>query len=101
MKVKNIVCVTISVLLCGLVAASVAVAADRVKLKGSGASFPFPLYGQWFKAYSQAHRNVQIDYQAKGSGAGIKDFINKTVDVAASDAAMTDEDMAQVDVGVM
>ena len=41
-----------------------------------------------------------MDYQAKGSGAGIKDFVNKTVDFAASDAAMTDEEIASVDVGV-
>jgi phosphate transport system substrate-binding protein len=100
MKGKHIAYVTILLILCGLVAASVGVAADRVKLKGSGASFPFPLYGQWFKDYGKDHRQVQIDYQAKGSGAGIKDFINKTVDFAASDAAMTDEEMAAVDVGV-
>jgi phosphate transport system substrate-binding protein len=75
-------------------------AADKVKLQGSGASFPFPLYGQWFKTYSKKHRNVTIDYQAKGSGAGIKDFMNRTVDFAASDAAMTDEEMAAVTAGV-
>ena len=71
-----------------------------VKLKGSGASFPFPLYGRWFKEYGKVNKHVQVDYQAKGSGAGIKDFVNKTVDFAASDAAMTDEEIAAVDVGV-
>ncbi len=77
-----------------------AVAADQLRLVGSGASFPFPLYSSWFKTYSKAHDGVLVDYQAKGSGAGIKDFINKTVDFAASDAAMTDEQMAQVKEGV-
>jgi phosphate transport system substrate-binding protein len=71
-----------------------------VKLTGSGASFPYPLYDRWFKEYSQSHDGVKIDYQAKGSGAGIKDFINGTVDFGASDAAMKDEEMAQVDKGV-
>jgi phosphate transport system substrate-binding protein len=71
-----------------------------VKLKGSGASFPFPLYGQWFKAYNKQNRHIKIDYQAKGSGAGIKDFINHTVDFAASDVAMEDEEMAEVKEGV-
>jgi phosphate transport system substrate-binding protein len=66
------------------------------KLTGSGASFPAPLYLEWFKAYEQAH-DVRIDYQAKGSGAGIKDFTNGIVDFAASDAAMTDEEIAEVD----
>jgi len=76
------------------------VTAQGVRLIGSGASFPFPLYGRWFKEYGKVNTHVQVDYQAKGSGAGIKDFVNKTVDFAASDAAMTDEEIASVDVGV-
>src|SRR5262245_48781650 len=75
-------------------------AQDRVRLTGSGASFPFPLYSAWFKAFGNAHRSVAVDYQAKGSGAGIQDFINHTVDFAASDAAMTDEEIAKVPGGV-
>jgi phosphate transport system substrate-binding protein len=81
-------------------AASSSLAAESIKLKGSGASFPFPLYGRWFKDYGKVNKSVQVDYQAKGSGAGIKDFINRTVDFAASDAAMTDEEMAAVEGGV-
>jgi phosphate transport system substrate-binding protein len=88
------------ILLCGLLAGSLGWAGEAVRLKGSGASFPFPLYGLWFKEYGKVHRNVIIDYQAKGSGAGIKDFMNKTVDFAASDAAMSDEEMTAVDGGV-
>jgi len=84
----------------GVLTASFGWAGEAVRLKGSGASFPFPLYSFWFKEYSKIHPNVIIDYQAKGSGAGIRDFINKTVDFAASDAAMTDEEMKQVEVGV-
>jgi phosphate transport system substrate-binding protein len=83
-----------------LFTASCGWAGEAVRLRGSGASFPFPLYGLWFKEYGKAHRNVVIDYQAKGSGAGIRDFVNKTVDFAASDAAMTDEEMAEVAGGV-
>src|SRR5262245_9417729 len=91
---------SIFVLLSGLLVAPSLLAEDKLRLTGSGASFPFPLYGQWFKDYSKAHSDVTVDYQAKGSGAGIRDFINKTVDFAASDAAMTDEEMAQVKEGV-
>lgn len=69
----------------------------NVKLTGSGASFPFPLYDRWFKDYCKSHDGVKVDYQAKGSGAGIKDFINGTTDFGASDAAMTDEEIAQVE----
>lgn len=71
-----------------------------VKLQGAGASFPAPLYLKWFKAYGEAHPNVQIDYQSIGSGGGVKSFIDKTVDFAASDAAMKPEDQAKVDGGV-
>lgn len=76
-------------------------AQDRIRLTGSGASFPFPLYSAWFKAFSSAHKGVTVDYQAKGSGAGIQDFINRTVDFAGSDAAMTDEQIAKVTGGVV
>ena len=75
-------------------------AQDSLRLTGSGATFPFPLYSVWFKAYSGKTKGVTVDYQGKGSGAGIQDFINRTVDFAASDAAMTDEQMAKVPGGV-
>src|SRR5215468_9051132 len=74
--------------------------ATVVKLQGAGASFPAPIYSKWFKTYSAAHKNVQIDYQSVGSGSGVKSFIDKTVDFGASDAAMKPEDIARVDVGV-
>ena len=75
-------------------------AQDRIRLTGSGASFPFPIYATWFKDFSQKTKNVAVDYQAKGSGAGVQDFLNKTVDFAASDSAMKPEEMAKVDGGV-
>ena len=80
--------------------AGLAQAQDSLRLTGSGATFPFPLYGAWFKQFSGKQKSVTVDYQGKGSGAGIQDFINHTVDFAASDAAMTDEEMAKVAGGV-
>lgn len=100
MNIQYVARVLLPLMMCSLMVPIPGRAAESVSLKGSGASFPFPLYGRWFKDYSKAHKAVRIDYQAKGSGAGIKDFINKTVDFAASDAAMTDEQIAEVDVGV-
>jgi phosphate transport system substrate-binding protein len=73
---------------------------EGAKLQGAGASFPAPLYQKWFKSYSASHDGVEIDYQSIGSGGGVKSVIDKTVDFGASDAAMTPEDMAKVDVGV-
>ena len=75
--------------------------AEEIKLTGSGASFPFPIYGAWFKDFSKQTKGVTVDYQAKGSGAGIQDFTNNTVDFAASDAAMDDEEIAKVKQGVV
>jgi phosphate transport system substrate-binding protein len=72
-----------------------------MRLVGSGASFPFPLYSAWFKDFSRKTDGVTVDYQAKGSGAGIQDLINKTVDFAASDAAMTPEQISKVADGVV
>lgn len=74
--------------------------ADDVKLIGSGASFPFPIYAKWFKDFSASH-DARVDYQSKGSGAGIQDFINQVVDFAGSDAAMNDEEIAQAKDGVV
>jgi phosphate transport system substrate-binding protein len=71
-----------------------------VKLQGAGASFPAPLYLKWVKAYSAAHPGVQVDYQSVGSGSGVKSFMDRTVDFAASDAAMKPDDMTKVEGGV-
>jgi phosphate transport system substrate-binding protein len=73
---------------------------ESVKLQGAGASFPAPLYLKWFKSYSTTKPNIQVDYQSVGSGSGVKSFMDRTVDFAASDAAMKPEDMAKVDGGV-
>ena len=72
----------------------------ETRIVGSGASFPAPIYTTWFKQFSRANKDIQINYQSKGSGAGIRDFQNGVVDFAASDAAMTDEEIAKVDRGV-
>ena len=83
----SILLATVGLTSCGGAGASNE-AAD-VRLPGTGASFPFPIYSKWFKAYSEAHQNVEIDYQSTGSGSGVKSFIDKTVDFGASDKAMT------------
>jgi phosphate transport system substrate-binding protein len=71
-----------------------------VRLQGSGASFPFPIYSKWFKIYSEARQNVEINYQSTGSGSGVKNFIDKTVDFAASDKALTPQEIGRVAAGV-
>lgn len=83
-----------------LTISSVSIADNKVRLTGSGASFPAPIYLSWFKTLNKVNPNLVVDYQSKGSGAGVQDFLNKTVDFAASDSAMKMEDMAKVSEGV-
>lgn len=68
---------------------------------GSGASFPAPIYARWFRDFSQATPGARVDYQSKGSGAGIQDFLNQVVDFAGSDAAMSDEDIGSAENGAV
>ncbi|MDD4914383.1 MAG: phosphate ABC transporter substrate-binding protein PstS [Methylococcales bacterium] len=98
-KIGFVTCMLAIVL--NLICPGSAAAQDALRITGSGASFPFPLYTLWFKDFSRLHQDADIDYQAKGSGAGILDFINHTVDFAASDAAMTADEIAQVPDGVV
>jgi phosphate transport system substrate-binding protein len=74
---------------------SSALSADTAA-NGSGASFPFPLYAKWAKDFSRQNKDVRVQYQAVGSGAGIRAFIAETVDFAASDAAMNDDEISKV-----
>ncbi len=70
--------------------------ADTITLNASGATFPAPLYGRWFAEYNKLHPDVQINYQGIGSGAGIKQFTGGLTDFGASDAAMSDAEIAAV-----
>ena len=90
-----------AVCLCAAAAFSNGAHAEAMHLVGSGASFPFPIYAAWLKDFSKQNPGVTVDYQAKGSGAGIQDFINHTVDFAASDAAMKDEEIAKIPEGAV
>jgi len=72
---------------------------EQVTLQGAGATFPAPLYQVWFETYTEQHPNIKIDYQANGSGAGIKAITEGTVDFGASDAPMKDEEIAKLPQG--
>ena len=74
---------------------------EHITIQGTGATFPAPLYQRWFSEYNKLHPDVQINYQALGSGAGVKQFQEGLVNFGASDAAMTDEEIAAVKDGVV
>src|SRR5574341_762678 len=65
--------------------------AGSVQINGAGATFPFPLYSRWFYDYAFVDASVKFNYQSIGSGGGIKQITEKTVDFGASDAILNDE----------
>ncbi|MGA8301740.1 MAG: phosphate ABC transporter substrate-binding protein PstS [Terriglobales bacterium] len=67
----------------------------QTTLNGAGATFPYPIYSKWFSEYNKLHPDVQINYQSIGSGGGIRQVINGTVDFGASDGPMTDEQLKE------
>lgn len=71
------------------------------QLSGAGATFPAPLYQRWAVEYNKLHPEVQVNYQSVGSGAGVKNFTQGVVDFGASDAAMSDAEIAKVQNGVV
>ncbi len=71
-----------------------------LQISGAGATFPAPIYKCWIEHYGKAHKQVSVAYDPVGSGDGIKKFMNLGVDFGASDAAMNDEQMAEVKRGV-
>jgi phosphate transport system substrate-binding protein len=73
----------------------------NVALTGAGASFPAPLYQNWLVQLNREVPQLQINYQSVGSGAGVEQFTQGTVDFGASDVAMTDKEIAQVKGGVL
>ena len=79
---------------------STATAASGVALTGAGATFPNPIYTKWFDAYAR-QTGIRINYQSIGSGGGIRQFTEGTVDFGATDGPMTDDQIAAVNGNVL
>jgi phosphate transport system substrate-binding protein len=80
------------ILVCALFALP---AVGQTTLNGAGATFPNPMYSKWFSEYHKVHSDVQINYQPIGSGGGIRQVTEGTVDFGASDAPMTDDQLKE------
>jgi phosphate transport system substrate-binding protein len=65
-------------------------------INGAGATFPAPIYQKWFEEFRKQHPDIQINYQAIGSGGGIRQLTEGTVDFGASDMPMTDEQIKAI-----
>jgi phosphate transport system substrate-binding protein len=79
----------------------VAVGASAQNITAAGATFPYPIYNKWFTEYNQIHPNVKINYQSIGSGGGIKQVSEGTVDFGASDGPMSDQQLSEAKIKVM
>ena len=75
-------------------------ASEAQSLNGAGATFPAVIYTKWIDEYNKL-TGVQINYQAIGSGGGVKGITDQTVDFAGSDNAMTDEQLAALKAPVL
>lgn len=76
-----------------LAGAGIVLADNPLSINGAGASFPYPMYSKWFDEYHKKNGNIQINYQSIGSGGGIKQVTEGTVDFGASDGPMNDEQL--------
>jgi phosphate transport system substrate-binding protein len=72
-------------------------ALGQMTLNGAGATFPYPIYSKWFAEYHKTHPDVQINYQSIGSGGGIRQLTEGTVDFGASDMPMTDAQLQEAE----
>ena len=92
---------SIAILFAIVAFAAIASDAHAQQLSGAGATFPAPLYQRWGVEYNKLFPAVQVNYQSVGSGAGVKNFTAGVVDFGASDAAMSDAEIAKVAKGVV
>jgi phosphate transport system substrate-binding protein len=83
-----------------MIAATLNGAAKEQELIGAGATFPYPLYSKMFDVYSKEY-GVKVNYQAIGSGGGIRQLINKTVDFGGSDAIMSEADLREASAPIL
>ena len=67
---------------------------QAAEITGAGATFPYPIYAKWAEAYKEK-TGIGLNYQSIGSGGGIKQIENKTVDFGASDMPLKPEDLEQ------
>jgi phosphate transport system substrate-binding protein len=84
--------VSVIVLVLGLGAGT---ASAQMLMNGAGATFPYPIYSKWFDEYTRVDGSVRFNYQSIGSGGGIRQITEQTVDFGASDGPMTDEQLAK------
>src|SRR6185312_251393 len=69
--------------------------AQQILINAAGATFPYPMYSKWFDEYHKKFSTLQFNYQSIGSGGGIKQVTEGTVDFGASDGPMNDKQIEE------
>src|SRR5437899_2481092 len=72
-----------------------------ILVNGAGATFPYPLYSKWFDEFHKRNTDIQINYQSIGSGGGIRQVLEGTIDFGATDGPMTDEQLKSAPVPIL
>ena len=85
-------------LMAAVLAMTVSGVAGAQKITAAGATFPYPIYNKWFGEFAKAHPGIEINYQSIGSGGGVKQTSEGTVDFGASDMPVADDAMASAKV---
>ncbi len=85
---------TLTLIAIALLAAPVWCSAQTL-INGAGATFPYPIYSKWFNEYHKLHPDIQINYQSIGSGGGIRQVTEGTVDFGATDGPMNDQQLQE------
>src|SRR6059036_3048782 len=85
----------------GAALAILGVARGAVLVNGAGATFPYPIYSKWFDDFHKRNPDVQINYQSIGSGGGIRQVVEGTIDFGATDGPMTDEQLRSAPVPIL
>jgi len=83
----------VSMLLGLLLVVGVSPISAQTLMNGAGATFPYPIYSKWFDEYAKIDQQVRFNYQSIGSGGGIRQIGERTVDFGATDGPMTDEQL--------
>ena len=83
----------VGIALVGFALAALVLAAGSLSITGAGATFPYPMYSKWFDEYHKKNPAVEINYQSIGSGGGIKQVTEGTVDFGATDGPMNDDQL--------
>ncbi len=85
----------LSGVLAAVVVGGLVTARAALLINGAGATFPYPIYSKWFDEFRKKYPDAEINYQSIGSGGGIRQVLEGTVDFGATDGPMTEEQLGQ------